>query len=83
MSKVCSVLQALYGCVQASTLWFDKLIKFLRKEGYDQSLIDLSVMQWVVGEIVWLLLIYVDVILLTVDIWGSSYALRTGMSLWI
>jgi hypothetical protein len=30
-------LKALYGCVQASKLWFKKLTKVLRHEGYEHS----------------------------------------------
>ena len=33
----CRLLKALYGCVQASKLWFDKLTKFLRTQGYEHS----------------------------------------------
>jgi hypothetical protein len=32
------LLKALYGCVQASKLWFKKLSKVLRCEGYEHSL---------------------------------------------
>ena len=63
----CRLLKALYGCVQASKLWFDKLIKFLRREGYEQSPIDPCVMRRIVGNQVWLLLIYVDDILVIAD----------------
>lgn len=63
----CRLLKALYGCVQASKLWFDKLIKFLRSEGYEQSPIDPCVMRKVVGDRVWLLLICVDDILVIAD----------------
>ena len=50
----CRLLKALYGCVQASKLWFDKLIKFLRKEGYEQSPIDPCVMRRIAGKKGWL-----------------------------
>ena len=65
----CPLLKALYGCVQASKLWFNKLVKFLRLEGYEQRPIpiDLCVMWKVVGDPVWLLLIYVDYILVIAD----------------
>ena len=56
----CKLLKALYGCVQASKLWFNKLVKFLQEEGYEQSPIDPCVMRRIVGNDVWLLLIYVD-----------------------
>ena len=63
----CGLLKALYGYVQASKLWFDKLIKFLKQEGYKQSPIDPCVMRRIVGDKVWLLLIYVDDILVIAD----------------
>ena len=62
----CCLLKALYGCFQASKLWFNKLVKFLCSEGYEQSSIDPCVMRKVVGDCVWLLLIYVDEILVIV-----------------
>jgi len=59
----CRLLKALYGCVQASKLWFDKLIRFLRSEGYEQSPTDPCVMRKIVDGKICLLLIYVDDIL--------------------
>ena len=63
----CKLLKALYGCMQASKLWFNKLIKFLQQEGYEQSSRDPCVMRKIVGNDVWLLLIYVDDILVIAD----------------
>ena len=38
----CKLLEALYGCIQASKLWFNKLVKFLKQDGYEQSPTDPS-----------------------------------------
>ncbi len=57
----------LYGCVQASKLWYNKLTKVLRAEGYEHSPTDPCVMWWVVDGKVFLLLIYVDDILVLAD----------------
>ena len=62
------MLKALYPrCIQASKLWFDKLTKFLKNKGYEQSPIDPCVLRRVVNNKVWLLLIYVDDILVITD----------------
>jgi hypothetical protein len=44
------LLKALYGCVQASKLWFEKLTKVLRHEGYKHSPTDPCVMRRIVGN---------------------------------
>ena len=59
----CQLWKALYGCVQVSKLWYNKLTKFLREEGYEHSPTDPCIMQKIVGEEVFLLIIYVDNIL--------------------
>ena len=41
----CRLLKALYGCVQASKLWFNKLTKVLHREGYEHSPADPCVMR--------------------------------------
>jgi len=46
----CRLLKALYGCVQASKLWFDKLTKFLRTQGYEHAPTDPCVMRKVVDD---------------------------------
>jgi hypothetical protein len=61
------LLKALYGCVQASKLWFEKLTKVLRREGYEHSPTDLCVMRRIVRNAIFLLLIYVDDILALAD----------------
>ena len=56
-----------YGCVQASKFWFDKFIRFLRSEGYEQSSTDPCVMWKIVDGKVCSLLIYVDDILVIAE----------------
>jgi len=63
----CQLLKALYGCVQASKLWYNKLTKFLRSLGYEASPTDPCVMRKIVGDKVYLLVIYVDDILVLAD----------------
>ena len=65
-SKGClfgKLLKALYGCIQASKLWFNNLVRFLKSEGYEQSPTDPCVMRKIKGQKIFLLLIYVDDIL--------------------
>jgi len=57
------LLKALYGCVQASKLWFKKLTKVLRCKGCEHSPTDPCVFRWIVRNRFVLLLIYVDEIL--------------------
>jgi hypothetical protein len=61
------LLKAVYGCVQASKLWFKKLTKVLRHEGYDHSPTDPCIMRWIVRDKIFLLLIYVDDIRIFAD----------------
>lgn len=63
----CQLLKALYGCVQASRLWYNKLTRFLRTLGYEASLTDPCVMRKIVDGKISLLAIYVDDILVFVD----------------
>ncbi len=60
----CRLLKALYGCVQTSKLWFNKLTRVLHHDGYEHSPADLCVMRWIVSDRVILLMIYVDDILI-------------------
>ena len=62
----CHLLKALYGCVQASKLWYDKLTKFLRTLGYEHLPTDPCVMHKIVNDEIYLLVIYVDDILVLV-----------------
>lgn len=59
--------KALYGCIQAISFWFKKLVKFLVTEGYEQSPTDPCVMRRIVNDKICLLLIYVDDILILAD----------------
>ena len=63
----CKLLKALYGCVQASKLWVEKSAKVLCAEGYEHSPMDPCVMQHVIGDIIYFLLIYVDDILILAE----------------
>eukprot|EP00590_Aulacoseira_subarctica_P002999 CAMPEP_0172416062 /NCGR_PEP_ID=MMETSP1064-20121228/2499_1 /TAXON_ID=202472 /ORGANISM="Aulacoseira subarctica , Strain CCAP 1002/5" /LENGTH=671 /DNA_ID=CAMNT_0013153423 /DNA_START=324 /DNA_END=2338 /DNA_ORIENTATION=+ len=62
----CRLMKALYGCVQASKLWFNKLTKFLRAQGYEHSPTDPCVNK-IVGDKIFLLVIYVNDILILAD----------------
>jgi hypothetical protein len=59
----CRLLKALYGCVQASKLWYEKLIGFLEGLGYERCPVEPCVMRRVVEGVVYTLLIYVDDVL--------------------
>jgi hypothetical protein len=60
----CKLKKALYGCVQASKLWYEKLRSFLYKQGYLCSEVDPCLFCRVVREDVYLLVVYVDDVLL-------------------
>ncbi len=59
----CKLLKALYGCVQASKLWYEKLSAFLTSLGYKKCAVEPCVMKRIVDGKTYLLLIYVDDIL--------------------
>ena len=63
----CRLLKALYGCIQASKLWFNKLTRFLKSQGYTASPTDPCVMRKIEEDQIFLLLIYVDDILVLAD----------------
>jgi len=63
----CKLLKALYGCVQALKLWYQKVSKFLESLGYVGGEVDPCVFRRVVGEKVYLLTLYVDDILLIAE----------------
>jgi len=63
----CRLLKALYGCVQASKLWFNKLTRFLKSQGYTSSPTDPCVMRKMENGQIFILLIYVDDILVLAD----------------
>jgi hypothetical protein len=54
----------LYGCVQASRLWYEKLKDVLLGLGYTQSETDKCIFRRIVKERVYLLVVYVDDILI-------------------
>ncbi len=62
------LLKALYGCIQSNSLWFERLTKVLHREGYVHSPTDPCVMRKVVSLRVYLILIYVDDLLLLMSL---------------
>jgi hypothetical protein len=56
--------KALYGCVQASRLWYLKLSQFLKDIGYTNSEIEPCVFRKVEGDTVYLMIVYVDDLLI-------------------
>jgi hypothetical protein len=60
----CKLLKALYGCVQASKLWYLKLLQFLEREGYQKCEVDPCIFRRVEGDMVYLLVVYVDNVLI-------------------
>jgi hypothetical protein len=59
----CRLKKALYSCVQASKLWYEKLRSFLYKQGYVCSEVDPCLFRKVDGDSMYLLVVYVDNIL--------------------
>jgi hypothetical protein len=62
-SLCCKLLKALYGCVQASKLWFEKLTNFLCNIGVEHSIFDTRVMRRKVNGMACIIIIYDDDIL--------------------
>ncbi len=62
------LMKALYGCIQSSRLWFERLTKVLRREGYVHCPTDPCVKRKVVSTRIYLLLIYVGDLLLLMDL---------------
>jgi hypothetical protein len=60
----CKLKKALYRCVQASKLWYEKLRKFFVRLGYKQSETDPCVFRKVVEDRVYLITMYVDYLLI-------------------
>jgi len=60
----CKLRKALYGCVQASKLWYEKIHTFLVRLGYEQSKTDPCVFRKVVEDRVYLITVYVDDLLI-------------------
>jgi len=61
------LLKAMYGCIQASALWYELIKSFIVESGYECSEIDRCVFRKRVGNRVFILLLYVDNILAQVD----------------
>jgi len=61
------LLKAMYGCIQASALWYELIKSFIVESGYECSEIDRCVFRKWVGNRVFILLLYVDDILAQVD----------------
>jgi hypothetical protein len=61
------MLKAMYGCVQASALWYALIKKFLEDLGYVASEVDTCVFWKVVKGRIFILLLYVDDILAIID----------------
>jgi hypothetical protein len=60
----CQLQKALHSCVQALKLWYEKLKKFLLGLGYVKYEVYHCVFKQLHGENVYLLLLYVDDILI-------------------
>jgi hypothetical protein len=54
------LLKGLYGCVQSSRLWYEKLIAVLRKLQYEVCPVDPCIMRRIINTKVHLIIIYVD-----------------------
>ena len=54
----------MYGCIQASKLWYDLLIVTLTGVGYVVSETDPCVLRRSVGTLIFIILVYVDDLLL-------------------
>jgi hypothetical protein len=61
------MLKAIYGCIQASSLWYRLPKKLLEDLGYTMSETDRCVFRKMAGERIYILLVYVDDILALVD----------------
>jgi hypothetical protein len=61
------LLKAMYGCIQASALWYEPIKSFILELGYECSKTDRCVFRKRVGNRVSILLLYVDDILAQVD----------------
>jgi hypothetical protein len=54
------MLKAMYGCIQASLLWYKLLVQVLESIGFKASEVDRYIMWLVVGGVVNIILTYVD-----------------------
>ncbi len=60
-------LKTLYGCIQSGQLWYVKISKVLRQEGYIATPTDKCIFQRDSGPVLCILILYVDDILLFAD----------------
>ena len=63
-SIVTHLQKAMYGCVQASKLWYNLLLKVLKTAGYVVSEVEPCVMRKVLDDMIFIILIYVDDLLI-------------------
>jgi hypothetical protein len=63
-SLLTQMLKAMYGCVQASSLWFILLSKLLLSQGYFASETDRCVLRRSTGGLIFCILVYVDDLLI-------------------
>jgi hypothetical protein len=61
------LLKVMYGCIQASVLWYELIKSFILELGYECSKTDRCVFRKRVGNRIFILLLYVDDILAQVD----------------
>jgi hypothetical protein len=61
------LLKALYGCVQSSRLWYEKLVSVLQSLQYQVCPVDPCIMRRVVNNKIYIIVIYVDNLLLLTD----------------
>lgn len=62
---VCKLLKSIYGLRQSSRTWFKKFSDYLEELGFQESQADSSMFTYHVGDVMIILLIYVDDILIT------------------
>ncbi len=79
------MLKAMYGCVQASLLWYKLLVKVLTGIGFVVCEVDRCVMRLIVNGIVNVILIYVDDLLVfaTPDIVDLVLKMLTDRFTWL
>jgi hypothetical protein len=62
---VCRLKKALYGLKQAPRVWYKKMDGFLMCLGFNKSFFDPNLYYRIVGDECWILVLYVDDLLLT------------------
>ena len=74
--KVCKLKRALYGLKQSPRAWFGRFHKAMVAIGYSQSNADHTLFIKRSGGKIAILIVYVDDIVVTSDIWWKSLASR-------